>query len=97
MITRDEIKTLVSSAVALGIATYGKAHLPESDIISYRQAVSYMRFVGMDNAREWLDKWLKEGKIHHRKGEGRNAKVNLSLKDLQSCILEMNIYTLLNK
>ena len=97
MITSADIKLIVSSAVSMGMALYAKIHQPEDDRIGMREAIRYMKCIGVDNSRQLLDKWIAEEKLQARKnGDAPNSKMKISFVELQREILEMNINTLIN-
>lgn len=97
MISSADIKLIVSSAISMGMALYAKIHQPEDDRIGMREAIRYMKCIGIDNSRQLLEKWIADGKLKAMKGgDAPNSKMKISFVELQREILEMNINTLVN-
>jgi len=86
--TKDDIQTLVKSAVSLGRIEVMNSFLPDAKYMTKPQVLTYLKLQGLKPSV--LTNWEKQGLLDcHQSGHGGTRKYNRY--DLQKLILEYNI------
>ena len=93
IINKEELKDVIARAISLGMATQQWIYSPPNDSISMNAAVRYLTKLGYRNPKSVLQSLQQDGMLHIHKPDGSadNAKMSISVMELQRALLRLKV------
>ena len=92
-ISKEELKEIIARAMTLGMATQQWIYSPPKDNISMNAAVRYLTKIGYKNPKSLLWRMEQDNMLHIHKPDGSadNAKMSISVMELQRALLNIKM------